>query len=100
MFRANNYYIIENKEDFLENWDKNWERLANAVMPNNFDLAKAKFPLALYRVESWQPQFCDNFSYASMEKAIEEITKAYDEEIEYFTDRKKRLKNLQIPLDK
>lgn len=94
MFKGNGYRIIETKEEFLKDWSASWGRYDNAIMPRTFSLDKAIFPMALYYYDSCDPHFCGSWGYVSLEKATAEILKAYQEKIDYLTERFQKLKQL------
>ena len=95
MFKANGYYIIESKEEFLKNWDASWKRYDNAVMPYGFDVETATFPMALVYCESWDAHFCGSWDYQDVAETKEIILKAYQEEIDFFIKKKFELNQFE-----
>lgn len=97
MFKMNGYRIVETKEEFEKEWKPSWRRYDGFEMPGGFSLEKATFPMALHHNYNadYDPYSCGSWSYAPLEMAIVEITKAYEEEIEYFTKRIQQIKKIK-----
>lgn len=91
MFDAKCYRIIETKEEFLEDWNSTFKRYDHAVMPTNFSIDKATFPMALKYCSSWDSHCCGSWFFVSIEEARENILKIYQDRISYLLQQQAKL---------
>ena len=87
MFSMKGYRIVETKEEFLKKWSPTWWRYDNKLMPGNFSIDTATFPMALHYIEDWE-----HWSYYPFEETKNIILEAYQEKIDFFTKRIQELK--------
>lgn len=94
MHFGNNCYLFESKEEFLKRYNKALNRYNYSQMPKDFDIEKATFPMAVRYYDSFDPHFCGSFLCIPVEEAKEEISKAYQESIQFFIEKQKELESI------
>lgn len=89
MFNANNFRIIETKEEFLKDYNpenKVYDRIG-VMMPQSFNVDEVNFPIAMKYVDSWDAHFRGYWYVTPMEEALENIKKEYQKQINYYTNK-------------
>lgn len=82
MIRVNDNVIVDSREEFekyLHPFDK--DRFDGAILPSNFNLETASFPLALKFCPSYDAHFVGSWVVLSLNKAKKEMTKMLKKEI-------------------
>lgn len=93
MFKADNYRIVETKEEFMKGWKEFSQRYDYGAMPMGFSLDTATFPLGLKYHESIDPHSCGDWIVIDVDTARNEIARLYQEEIDYYAVKLNQLMN-------
>lgn len=76
MRRFRNFYVIENKEDWDENYNKEWERFDHCLICgiSKDEIDKQSFPAIYVRSSYPDPYGCDDICFIPWEEAKPKLT--------------------------
>ena len=98
MLKNNKYIILENKNDFVANYNNTCGSFYGGFISNRNGEVKydddASYPIALKYEPSYWPHSCDEYVLVSLDEACENILKTNLETIEQLTEANLKLKQL------
>jgi hypothetical protein len=84
------WLILETEQDFLDNWNEDWERWNHSFM-----IRPEHFPCAFQYQDSFDPRSCGSWDAISLELAKDNIERELKEDIALSERMLNRLYNLK-----
>lgn len=97
MIKYGDYRIVETKEEYLKDWDSNWERYDGGLSPFYIsEIDKITFPIGLHYSSSWDPRCCGDWYMFPVEEIKAKIIQSCQDEIECLVNKIRRIEKIGV----